>query len=184
MDNPQLLLGILGALLCLFGFSLYMGSLKLVGMVLGGTFGALAGLIGAYIGHIQDRTTVLIIALGAALLGAAIGWRFLRSLNRFLILLIGAGLGYVVGRYVLDSGAGGIWSEPWVPFALALAGGIAAALFYRYIIILATVTLGAFLIFQASRSTYLMVAAFLIGLLFQAGLFRRLGLGRRARGRD
>ncbi|MGC8873106.1 MAG: hypothetical protein ACP5SI_01490 [Chloroflexia bacterium] len=184
MDNPQLLLGILGALLCLFGFSLYMGSLKLVGMVLGGSFGALAGLIGAYLGHIQDRTTVLIIALGGALLGMAIGWRFLRTLNRFLILLIGAGLGYVLGRYALDSGAGGFWSEPWVPFACALAGGIAAALLYRYIIILVTVVIGSLLIFQVSRNIYIAGIAFLIGLLVQVGLFRRLGLARRTRGRD
>jgi hypothetical protein len=183
MDHPQLLLLVLGALLCLFGFSLYMGSLKLVGLVLGGTFGALLGLIAAYLGHIQERTTVWIIVLGAALLGAAFGWFFLRTLNRFLILLIGAGLGYVMGRYVLDSGAGGPWGEPWMPFALALAGGVAAALLYRYIIILATVVLGSFLIFQATGNTYLMAIAFLVGLLVQVGFFRRLGLGQRARGR-
>jgi hypothetical protein len=186
MGNPDLLLGLLGAALCLFGFSLYMGGLKVVGMFLGGSFGALVGLIIAYVGRLQEtnRPAVLIIALAGFLVGAALGWRFLRALNRFIIILIGAGLGYVLGRLLASSDLGGIWSQPWMPFAMALAGGVAAALLYRYIIIIATAALGSYLLFQSTGKAWVMVLAFVLGLAIQAGLFHGLGLRTRTHRHD
>jgi len=144
----------------------------------------LVGVIISFIARLDNRTTVLIIALAGFLIGAALGWRFLRALNRFLIILIGAGMGYVLGKLLAGSGLGGAWNQPWTPFAMALAGGVAAALLYRYIIIIATTALGSYLLLQATGRPWVMVVAFVVGLAVQAGLFHRLGLRRRTRPRD
>lgn len=180
----SLVLGISGGLLCLFGFSLYLGGLRMLGMFLGGTVGALIGVVIAYIAFPYDRTIDIIIILGLAFLGIGVGWRLLRAAHGVLVFLIGVGLGYLLAWKVLAE-FGGIWSARWMPFAMAAAGGILATLLFRYVIIVVTCAVGSFLIYQAAGGTaqvfWVLPISFFLGLLVQLGVFHRLRLGSRVR---
>ncbi len=175
MPNETLIYGVGGVLLCLFGFSLYMAGLRAVGMFLGGSIGALIGLVAVYLTHSVSPTSLFII-LGAALFGMIMGASLLKGINGILALVLGAGLGFFLGKTVLPS-FGPAWSQPWVPFAAGAAGAVLSGLLFRYIIILVTSGGGAYLLFLATnRQTWVLLVAFAIGLLVQIGLFHRLGL--------
>jgi len=178
----SLLLGILGGLFCLFGFSLYWGGLRVLGMFLGGTVGALVGVVIAYVAFPYDRAIDIAIIVGLAFLGIGLGWRLLRALHGVLVFLIGVGLGYLLAWKVLAD-LGGIWAARWMPFAMAVAGGILATLLFRYVIIVVTCALGSFLIYQAAGGTtqvfWVLPVSFFIGMLIQLGVFHRLNLGSR-----
>lgn len=178
--DPQLLKGLLGALLCLAGFSLYWGGLRVVGMFLGGTVGLLIGLIVAYVTHLE-RSWAIFAAVAAALVGMAVGWGILKTLHAVLIFLIGAGLGFLLNRQVLAPDYNGIWSAPWMPWATAAVGGVLMSLFFRYVIILVTAAFGSYLIYQATGLLWLGIVALVVGLAVQTGLFHRLGVSRRVR---
>lgn len=177
VSDSNVLTGLAGGVLCLFGFSLYMGGLRIVGMFLGGSIGGLIGLVIAYTANLEGGTALLVFAI-AALIGAALGWRFLQTLHRFLILLIGAGLGFLLGQFVLPD-LGGMWAEPWVPFASVIAGAILFSFLFRYIIILVTSAVGSYLLFQATELSWVMALAFAIGLVVQIAAFHGLNLDRR-----
>lgn len=178
----SLWLGLLGGLLCLFGFSLYWGGLRVMGMFLGGMVGALVGLIIGYVAFPYDRTIDILLIVGLAFLGIALGWRLLQTMHVVLVFLLGVGLGYLLGWKVF-SGFGGVWAASWMPFATALAGGILATFLFRYVIIVVTCAVGSYLIYQAAGGTaqtfWVLPTCFLVGLLVQMGLFHRLGLGTR-----
>ncbi|MGB9722759.1 MAG: hypothetical protein ACP5OO_01680 [Chloroflexia bacterium] len=178
--NPQLLQGLLGAVLCLAGFSLYWGGLRVVGMFLGGTVGLLIGLIVAYLTHLE-RSWALLVAIAAALVGMAVGWSILRTLHAVLVFLIGAGLGFLLTQQVLAPDYDGIWTASWMPWATAVAGGILMGLCFRYVIILVTTAFGAYLIYQATGRLWVAVLALVVGLAWQIGLFHRLGVSKRVR---
>jgi len=178
--NQQLLYGLLGAVLCLAGFSLYWGGLRVVGMFLGGTVGLLIGLIVAYVAHLE-RSWALFAALAAALVGMAVGWSILKTLHAVLVFLIGAGLGFLLNRQVLAPNYNGIWADPWMPWAMAGGGGILMSLLFRYVIILVTAAFGSYLIYRATSLLGVGVLAFVVGLACQIGLFHRLGLSKRVR---
>ncbi len=178
--NQQLLQGLLGAVLCLAGFSLYWGGLRVVGMFLGGTVGLLIGLIVAYVAHLE-RPWALLAAIVAALVGMAVGWGILKTLHAVLIFLIGAGLGFLLNRQVLAPDYGGIWESPWMPWAMAVVGGVLMGVFFRYVIILVTSAFGSYLIYQATGYLWVGILALVVGLAVQIGLFHRLGVSRRVR---
>ncbi len=173
--SPNLLLGLLGGALCLFGFSLYWGGVRLVGIFLGGSAGAVVALIAAYAAKL-DRTMTVILVIVVALVGMAIGWRLLRKLHGVIVFFLGAGLGYLLARVILAPSYGGVWSTPWMPFAVALVGGVVGSFLFRYVIILATAALGAYLIYQAVDQPWVLAAAFIIGTLAQVGAFHGTGL--------
>ncbi len=178
--------GALGAILCLFGFSFYMAGLRVVGMFLGGTIGALVGFVISYFSNFVG-TTALIVILAAAVAGIFLGWRFLKAIHGAIVFVVGAGFGFFLTRSVLAPSFQGIWEEPWMPFAAAVVAGILFAALFRYVIILVTAAFGAYLIFQAAspatgdKPLWVFVVAFFVGLLVQLGLFHRLGLHKRVR---
>lgn len=178
--DPQLLKGLLGALLCLAGFSLYWGGLRVVGMFLGGTVGLLIGLIVAYVAHLEHPWAIF-AAVAAALVGMAVGWGILKTLHGVLVLLIGAGLGFLLNQQVLAPDYDAIWTAPWMPWAMAVVGGVLMSLLFRYVIILVTAAFGSYLIYQATGLLWVGILAFVVGLAVQIGLFHRLGVSRRVR---
>lgn len=178
--DPNLVKGIVGALLCLAGFSLYWGGLRVVGMFLGGTVGLLIGLVVAYVTHLEPFWALL-VAVVAALVGMAVGWSILRTLHAVLIFLIGAGLGFLLNQRVLAPDYDAIWTAPWMPWAMAVAGGVLMSLLYRYVIILVTAAFGSYLIYQATGFLWVSVLALVVGLAVQIGLFHRLGVSKRVR---
>ncbi len=176
--NQDLIIGGLGVVLCLFGFSLYWGGMRLVGFFVGGTIGALVGLLIAYIGNFERLLTLAVIGV-AGLIGAALGWRLVRTLHRVVIFLLGAGAGFLVGEYLLP--AQGL-TEPWVPLVSTVAGGLLAVLLLRYIIILVTSAIGAYLLFQATgEQVWVLAFALVLGVMIQIGLFHGLKLDRKVR---
>ncbi len=178
--DPRLLKGLLGAVLCLAGFSLYWGGLRVVGMFLGGTVGLLIGLIAAYLTHLE-RSWAIFVAVAAALVGMAVGWGILKTLHSVLIFLIGAGLGFFLNQRVLAPDYDGIWAVPWMPWAMAVVGCILMSLFFRYVIILVTTAFGSYLIYQATGLLWVGIVALVVGIAVQIGLFHRLGISRRVR---
>jgi hypothetical protein len=180
--SPSVLLGLLGALLCVFGFSLYWGGLRVLAMFVGGSVGAVLGIIIAYVAR-PERTVSIIIILAIAVIGMFIGWRLLRGGHGFLVLIIGAVLGYLLDKAVLAPYYGGFWAQSWVPFAAAVVGGVLFSLLFRYIIILVTCAVGAYLLFQAVGQPWVLFVAFFGGLLVQVGLFHRMGLHRKVQTR-
>ena len=180
--NPSLLTGLFGAALCLFGFVLYWGGLKMLGFFLGGSVGLLVGTIIAYVADLESTVTLAVIVIGL-IVGAALGWRFIKTLQRVIVFLIGLGLGFLVGKYVLP-GFGEAWTEPWVSLAAPFVGGILSLLLFRYIIILVTVSIGSYLLYQATGQPWVSSLAFAIGLLVQIGAFHGLGLDKKAEERE
>jgi hypothetical protein len=178
--NSSLVLGLLGGVLCLFGFTLYWGGLPLVGMFMGGSIGALIGIIIAYLTR-MDSTLALVISVFLAVIGMGIGWRLLRGAHGFLVFVIGACLGYLVVKTILAPYYDGVWSALWMPFASIVVGGLLGFVLFRYVIILVTSAIGAYLIYQAVGQPWVMFVAFFIGLLAQVGLFYRFGLHRKVR---
>jgi hypothetical protein len=185
--STSLIAGIIGAILCLFGFTLYMAGLRVLGMFLGGTIGALVGFIISYYAVREGGVTAIIIILAGAVAGIFLGWRFLKAIHGVVVFIIGGGFGFFLARSVLAPSFGGIWEEPWMPFAAAVVGGILFTVLFRYVIILVTAAFGAYLIFYAAspatgaKPWWVFVIAFLVGLLVQLGLFHRLGLHKRVR---
>ena len=56
--NSSLLTGLIGGILCLFGFVLYWGGLKMLSIFLGGSVGALLGTAIAYIAELDGTATL------------------------------------------------------------------------------------------------------------------------------
>jgi hypothetical protein len=177
--NDNLITGGLGALLCLFGFSLYYGGIRMIGIFLGGSVGLLIGTVISYIGQFEERLVTIAVVAGVALIGAGLGWRFLKTLQRVVIILIGAGAGFLASELILPTE--GIWGESWVPFASIVAGAVIFSLLFRYIIILVTAAIGSYLIYQASDLVWVMVFAFAIGVMVQIGAFHGLKLDKKVR---
>jgi hypothetical protein len=175
--DSDLVMALLGGVLCLFGFTLYMGGLRVLGFFLGGSVAGVIALVATYLAG-TSRNTTLIVLVAAVVIGGALGYRFLKTLQRFVIFLIGAGLGYLLAKSVLPT-LGPMWTETWVPIASALICGVAAFLLFRYIIILVTAGIGSYLLFQVTGHAWVMFLSFAAGLLVQIGAFRRLGLGKR-----
>lgn len=180
MAEGDILIAVLGGVLCLFGFTLYMAGLRVLGLILGGGLGAL---IAAIVNALTDldQTTSLVLFIGLVVVGAGIGFYFIKVAHRFLILLIGGGLGFALARSVLAD-FGGMWAEPWVPIVAVVVGAVLFSVLFRYAIILITVFAGAHLLYQATGRTWVWLVAAGVGFLVQIGAFQRLGLGRRARG--
>lgn len=176
--NSSLVTGLIGGVLCLFGFVLYWGGLKVLALFLGGSVGALLATAIAYIAELDSTVTLAVMGLGA-LLGAVLGWRFIKAMHRVIVFLIGAGLGFLAGKYILP-GFGEAWTASWIPLASPLIGGVLAVLLFRYIIILVTAAVGSFMLYQATNLGWVMGLAFAIGLLVQIGAFHGLGLNKRA----
>jgi len=176
--NPSIAVGLLGVVLCLFGFALYWGGLRLVGLFMGASIGALIGIIIGYLTH-MEYTLALAISILLALVGMLMGWRLLRGAHGFLVFLIGAGLGYLLVNAILAPYYDGIWSAPWMPVVSIVVGGILGGVLFRYVIILVTCAIGAYLIYTAVGQPWVMFVAFAIGLLAQLGLFHRFGLHRK-----
>jgi hypothetical protein len=179
MTIETILMVVLGGALCLFGFALYMGTIHLIGLVLGGILGAVAGATIADLAKLEG-TTALLALVGGALIGAIVGWFLFELAQRILIILVGIGLGLYVGR-TLVAGLGGTWAQPWVPLVTAVIGGLLFALLWKYAIILVTVMVGASLLYQVFQKTWVWVAAVAVGLVVQFGAYIGLGLHRRAR---
>jgi len=179
MTIETILLAVLGGALCLFGFALYMGTIRLIGLTLGGILGALAGAIVADLANLEGTSALLAIVIGVVI-GAIAGWFLIVLAQRILIILAGIGLGFYVGR-TLVAGLGGIWAQPWVPVVAAVIGGLLFALLWKYAIILVTVLAGAFLLYQVFQKAWVWVAAVVVGLVVQFGAYTGLGLHRRAR---
>jgi hypothetical protein len=180
--DPTIVYGALGGVLCLFGFALYWGGMRLVGMFLGGSIAALVGIILAYVTGMERTLALAIIAI-LTLVGIGVGWRLLKGAHAFLVFIIGAGLGYLIVKVVLAPYYGGIWEQVWMPVAAVVIGGVLGLLLFRYVIILVTSAIGAYLIYLALGQPWVLFVAFLIGLLVQIGLFHRLGLSRKVRTR-
>jgi hypothetical protein len=182
--NPAILYGVLGGMLCLFGFFLYWGGMRLVGMFLGGSIAALIGMILAYLTGMEGPLALAIIAI-LTLVGIGVGWRLLKGAHGFLVFLIGAGLGYLFVSKVLAPHYNylGIWGQPWTPVAAIVIGGVLGLLLFRYVIILVTSAVGAYLIYLAVGQPWVLLIAFLVGLLVQIGAFHRLGLNKKIRTR-
>lgn len=178
MTLETILMVVLGGALCLFGFALYMGTIRLIGLTLGAILGALAGAIVADLAKLEGATALLALVAGAVI-GAIAGWFLIALAQRILIILAGIGLGLYLGR-TLVAGLGGIWAQPWVPLVTAVIGGLLLALLWKYAIILVTVLAGASLLYQVFQKTWVWVAAVVVGLLVQFGAYAGLGLHRRA----
>ncbi len=179
--DSSLATGLIGALLCLFGFSLYMGGLRVFGLFLGGAAGMLIGLALAYFLFPGGGSTAPVVILVAAVIGMGLGLRAVKSVHGVLVFLIGLGLFFFLGQVVLRP-YGGIWAEPWMPFALAIVGGVVSTVLFRYVIIFVTAAVGAYLIYQVSgQGPWVLLLAFSLGLLIQLGLFHRLGLNKRVK---
>jgi hypothetical protein len=151
----------------------------MVGVFLGGSVGILIGTVISYIGQFEERLVTIAVVAGVALLGAALGWRFLKSLQRVVIILIGAGMGFLASRLILPTE--GIWAESWVPLASTVAGAVLFSILFRYIIILVTAAIGAYLIYQATDLTWVMIFAFAIGVMVQIGAFHGLKLDKKVK---
>lgn len=173
--SPNLLLAILGGVLCLFGFTLYWGGVRLVGIFLGGSAGAVVALLASYAARL-DRTMTVILVVVLALIGMGIGWRLLRKLHGVVVFFLGAGLGYLLARSVLAPAYDGVWATPWMPFAAALVAGVVGSFLFRYVIILVTAAFGSYLIYQAVGQPWAMAVAFIVGILAQVGVFHGTGL--------
>lgn len=175
MNN--ILTGLIGALLSLFGFALYMGGIQLIGLFLGGSLGGLVGAIIANVAELAGGLSLLIV-LGAVLLGALLGWFLINAAHRLLVVLIGIGVGFYWGRTFLAD-LGGIWAEPWMPFVAAILGAILFVFLWRYAVILVTTLVGASLLYQATGLGWVWLVTLIVGLIVQISAFTRLGLRRR-----
>jgi len=180
--NPEILYGLLGGLLCLFGFALYWGGLRVVGMFMGGSIAAIMTIIIAYSTHMERMLALAVIAL-ATLGGMIVGWRLLKGAHGFLVFIIGAGLGYLIVKTILAPYYGGLWEVQWVPLAAIVIGGILGLLLYRYVVILVTAAVGSYLLYLAVDRPWVLFVAFIIGVLVQIGAFHRLGVSRKVRTR-
>lgn len=180
MTAGTILTALLGGALCLFGFALYMGTIHLIGLVLGGSLGALIGAIVVDVAKMEGLTALLIVVAAAAI-GAIVGWFLLALAQRIVIVLLGIGAGLYVGR-TLVADLGGSWAQPWVPFVAAVIGALLFALLWRYAIILVTVVAGASLLYQVVPRVWVWILALAVGLVVQFSAFTGLGLHRRSAG--
>ncbi|MBN1484311.1 MAG: hypothetical protein JXA37_06270 [Chloroflexia bacterium] len=180
IDNSVLPLALGGGALCMFGFALYWGGLRLFSFFLGGSIGALLGLIIAYVANLEGTASLIFIVVGL-FIGALLGWRFIRTLQRVIVFLIGLALGFLLGQIVLPS-LDQVWASSFGALvASTLVGGLLAVLLFRYIIIFVTAAVGSYLLYQASGQTWVMGLSFLIGLVVQIGAFHALGLDKKIR---
>lgn len=177
MTAGTILTALLGGALCLFGFAIYMGTVHLIGLALGGSLGALIGALVADVAKLEGVTALLVV-VGAAVIGAIAGWFLLDLAQRLIIILVGVGVGLYVGR-TLVADFGGAWAQPWVPLVTAVIGALLFALLWRYAIILVTVIAGASLLYQVAPRAWVWIVAVAVGLVVQFSAFTGLGLHRR-----
>jgi hypothetical protein len=180
MINTAVVYALLGVVLCLFGFALYWGGMRLVGMFMGGSIAALVGIILAYVTGMERTLALAIIAI-LGLVGIGVGWRLFKGAHGFLVFIIGAGLGYLIVKVVLAPYYGGVWAQPWMPVVSIVAGGVLGLLLFRYVIILVTSAAGAYLLYLSTNQPWILFVAFFVGLLAQIGLFHRFRLNRKVR---
>lgn len=179
MSVGTILIAVLGGALCLFGFALYMGTVHLIGLAIGGILGAVIGAIVADLARF-DATAALLALVAGAVIGAIVGWFLLDLAQRILIILVGIGLGFQAGR-TLVADLGGVWAQPWVPLVTAVIGAILFAVLWKHAVILVTVLAGASLLYQVFQKTWVWIAAVAIGLVVQFSAYTGFGLHRRAR---
>lgn len=95
--NVDVVLGIIGALLCLGGWVLFHVGSRLVGITIGMGFGFAFGSVLALILQLQPAGEQLVL-LSCSLMGAIVGFFFVKFATTFLFALIGFLFGALLGR--------------------------------------------------------------------------------------
>lgn len=172
-----------GAALLLGGWLLYKLALWMSGALLGAAAGyGLGTLIPLFVRIPTDN--VLVFRLALAVAGLLLGILLFRTLQGIAFFLAGAclaGWGFVVAMFRLQE-MGYPWAEHWAfvllgPPGAALLGGVIAAAYSEYVIVLATCAGGTLMVLEALDWPYDWVGALI---LFPLGVLLQTGLGRAA----
>ncbi len=190
--EPDYLLCAAGIILCLFGWALYWAGGHLLGAAAGAAAGAALGSIAVEFGDLAQYRLLTIAVTGA--IGALLGIFIFRRIHFGALGILGAIIGIAAGLQTASSlqNAGVEWAQGQGALAIAAAVGLVggALLFivwHRHIITLATAAAGAMLIEMGLWLETPLVAgisAFLLSLMIQTGIARRLGLGAQAKEPD
>jgi hypothetical protein len=182
---------ILGAALCLAGWTLYWLGLHLAGGILGaGAGGALAWGIAA-LAKIADKNTVWAVAAIGAVVGLAAGIFLIRKLHRLFFFCAGACIGLAVGWFGFEWGVAlarkylesrGVPYDPliWRLVALAagtLLGGIVMMYGSKWVVAGLTSVAGAVLLALSIPDPLALLGVVPVAagsFFFQIGLLRRL----------
>jgi len=171
-----------GAVLCLFGWTLYWGGLQAAGSLSGAAFGLGAGWVIAIVGEFDEQ--LLLLQVGGAVVGIFVGVLVFRQLHYFLFFLTGAMLVLLAGLLGLRVARGmegiALPDAHWQMVIVALvsaAGGVAMVMLSRSVVALITAFIGSMLIvagmpFRAAPLFFLPV--FLASFFLQSGILRRL----------
>lgn len=198
MEIPNdIILCAIGAALCIFGWMLYWGGLHALGAVAGFAAGAVLGYLAVeavvaaqdQIADIARYRVLILVVCGA--IGALFGLFLLRRIHFGALAIAGAVLGLAVGLQLLSVlRAREIdWVQGQHITAIAAAVGVVGGalvfvFFHRWVIIVVTSVAGAAMLeIGVGLATDLAIAvpALILALLFQAGVVRRLGLGKERR---
>jgi hypothetical protein len=187
---------ILGAALCLAGWTLYWLGLNLAGGILGAAAGgALAWGIAAAV-KIADKNTVWAVVAIGAVVGLAAGIFFIRKLHRLFFFCAGACIGLAVGWFGFEWGGAlcrewlvsrGVPYDPLIWRLVAVAagtvmGGVVMMYGSKWVVAGLTSAAGAVLLALSIPDPLALVGVIPVAMgafFFQVGLLRRLTRGER-----
>lgn len=193
IEDVQVITGILGAALCLGGWALVWLGTRLIGAGVGMGFGFGFALLAVLAINPEPGTAQAVVVAGLVA-GALAGLLLTKYLTTFVFGMVGVLLGLLAGRLGVAAAGGGL-EQPLEMTAqtagilagAAVAGGVAAVILRKHIVIAITSGAGAYLVVTSvaffSRTPLLwLLGIFLASVVWQAILVTRLlpGPGRRA----
>jgi len=145
----------IGVLYCFFGYRLFKIILGIAGFIWG------AGLVGGVVFTLTQSTVIAIIA---GVLGGALFAVLAVVLYYIGVFILGAYLGGALSIFIMAFF--GLATPVWLLLVLAIAGGVVAVIFKRFMIIVASAFVGAwaivfgvsYLIPKSSGGAYLYIA--------------------------
>jgi hypothetical protein len=187
---------ILGAALCLAGWTLYWLGLNLAGGILGAGAGGALGWGIAALAKIADQNTVWAVVAIGAVVGLAAGIFFIRKLHRLFFFCAGACIGLAVGWFGFGWGVAlgkdwlvsrGVPYDPLIWRLVALAagtvlGGIVMMYGSKWVVAGLTSAAGAVLLALSIPDPLALLGVIPVAVgsfFFQIGLLRRLTRGER-----
>lgn len=172
-----------GAVLGLFGWTLYWFGVHVIGTALGGVTGLAAGLLIGTFMELQDDVVFIMTGVGAVL-GGVLGALLMRMVQNYFFFLLGAGLGALLGWQILQhpSVAAQSWAQGSMGGVIAvvvggLVGGGLMLMLRRYVISVVTALVGAVMIAISvpypGKELYIAASVFVFCVAVQTGLVRK-----------